>query len=107
MAARLLFESAPDMYMRFSGGRERALVTLERAFHEPGNLASGDVTWLAEVDGEPAAVMAGFPVMQAAERSRAYLSLTLRGTPFWRWPSVLFLYWIGRASCRERVCLVV
>ena len=103
MAARLLFESAPDMYMRFSGGRERALVTLERAFHEPGNLASGDVTWLAEVDGQPAAAMAGFPVMQAAERSRAYLSLTLRGTPFWRWPGVLFLYWIGgRASPAPR-----
>jgi ribosomal protein S18 acetylase RimI-like enzyme len=103
VAARLLFESAPDMYMRFSGGRERALATLERAFHEPGNLASGDVTWLAEVDGEPAAVMAGFPVIQAAERSRAYLGLTLRGTPFWRWPSVLFLYWIGgRASPAPR-----
>ena len=53
MAARLLFESAPDMYGRFSGGRERALATLERAFSEPGNLASGDVTWVGEVDGRP------------------------------------------------------
>src|SRR5919198_700415 len=95
VAARLLFESAPDMYMRFSGGRERALATLERAFGEPGNLASGDVTWLAELDGRTAAVMAGFPVAQAATRSRAYLGLTLRGTPFWRWPGVLRLYWLG------------
>jgi ribosomal protein S18 acetylase RimI-like enzyme len=95
VAARLLFESAPDMYMRFSGGRERAIATLERAFGEPGNLASADVTWLAEVDGRPAAVMAGFPVAQAALRSRAYLGFTLRGTPFWRWPGVLRLYWLG------------
>jgi ribosomal protein S18 acetylase RimI-like enzyme len=101
--ARLLFESAPDMYMRFSGGRERALATLESAFGEPGNLASGDVTWLAEIDGLPAAVMAGFPVAQAAARSRAYLGLTLRGTPFWRWPGVLRLYWMGgRASPKPR-----
>jgi ribosomal protein S18 acetylase RimI-like enzyme len=103
VAARLLFESAPDMYMRFSGGRERALATLERAFNEPGNLASGDVTWVAELDGRPAAVMAGFPVAQAAVRSRAYLGLTLRGTPFWRWPGVLRLYWLGgRASPAPR-----
>ena len=103
VAARLLFESAPDMYMRFSGGRERALATLERAFHEPDNLASGDVIWIAEIDGQPAAVMAGFPVIQAAERSRAYLDLTLRGTPFWRWPGVLYLYCIGgRASPAPR-----
>ena len=103
MAALLLFESAPDMYMRFSGGRERALATLERAFDEPGNLASGDVAWVAELDGRPAAVMAGFPVVQAALRSRAYLGLTLRGTPFWRWPGVLRLYWLGgRASPAPR-----
>jgi ribosomal protein S18 acetylase RimI-like enzyme len=103
VAAQLLFESAPDMYMRFSGGRERAIATLERAFGEPGNLASGDVTWLAEVDGRPAAVMAGFPVEQAALRSRAYLGLTLRGTPLWRWPGVLRLYWLGgRASPTPR-----
>jgi ribosomal protein S18 acetylase RimI-like enzyme len=101
--ARLLFESAPDMYMRFSGGRERALATLERAFDEPGNLASEEVAWIAEVNGSPAAAMAAFPVAQAAERSRAYMDLTLRGTPFWRWPGVLRLYWVGgRASPKPR-----
>jgi ribosomal protein S18 acetylase RimI-like enzyme len=94
-AALLLFESAPDMYMRFSGGRERALATLERAFSEPGNVASGDITWLVELDGRPAAAMAAFPVSEASARSQAYLRLTLRGTPFWRWPSTLRLYWVG------------
>ena len=94
-AARLLFESAPDMYQRFSGGHERALATLEHAFGEPGNLASGEVTWLAEVDGSPAAAMAAFPVSEASARSRAFLRLALRGSRFWRWPGTLRLYWIG------------
>ena len=101
--ARLLFESAIDMYERFSGGRERALATLEQAFDTPGNLASIEVTWVAEVDGQPAAAMAAFPVSEAAERSRAYIDLTLRGTPFWRWPGVMRLYWMGgRASPKPR-----
>lgn len=101
--ARLLFESAADMYERFSGGRERAIATLERAFDTPGNLASREVTWLAEVDGKPAAAMAAFPVSEAPERSRAYMDLTLRGTPFWRWPGVMRLYWVGgRASPKPR-----
>ena len=101
--ARLLFESAVDMYERFSGGRERALAALEQAFDTPGTLASMEAVWLAEVDGRPAAAMAAFPVSEAAERSRAYMDLTLRGTPFWRWPGVMRLYWMGgRASPRPR-----
>jgi ribosomal protein S18 acetylase RimI-like enzyme len=91
------------MYMRFSGGRERALATLEHAFGEPGNLASGEISWVAEVDGHPAAAMAAFPVAEAAVRSHAYLGHTLRGTPFYRWPGVLRLYWMGgRASPKPR-----
>jgi ribosomal protein S18 acetylase RimI-like enzyme len=101
--AQLLFESAPEMYMRFSGGRERALATLARAFAEPGNVASGEVTWLVELDGRPAAAMAAFPVSEAGARSRAFLGLALRCTPVWRWPSTLRLYWVGgRASPKPR-----
>ena len=101
--ARLLFESAPDMYMRFSAGRERALATLERAFAEPGNVASGEVAWLVELNGRPAAAMAAFPVAEAGLRSRAFLRLTLRGTPVWHWPSTLRLYWTGgRATPKPR-----
>jgi GNAT superfamily N-acetyltransferase len=101
--ARLLFESAVDMYERFSGGRERALATLERAFDMPGNLASAEAVWVAELDGSIAAAMAAFPVSEAGDRSRAYLDLTLKGTPLWRWPGVMRLYWSGgRASPRPR-----
>ena len=99
----LLFESAPDMYERFSGGRRRALATISRAFEEPGTVASCEVVWVVELDGQIAAAMAAFPVAEAADRSRAYLGLALRGTPFWHWPATLRLYSAGgRASPRPR-----
>lgn len=97
--APLLHESAAVMYNRFAGGRERALRTLERAYHEPGNSAGADAVWIAEVEGRVAAAMAGFPVDEALPRSRAFLHLALRGSPVWRWPGALRLYWLGgRAS---------
>jgi GNAT superfamily N-acetyltransferase len=97
--ARLLHLSAADMYDRFTGGRERALRVLERAFETPGNLASAECVWVAEVDGEVGAAMAAFPVDEAHVRSRAFLRLALRGSPFWRWPGTLWLYRAGgRAS---------
>jgi ribosomal protein S18 acetylase RimI-like enzyme len=47
--------------------------------------------------------MSAFPVAEAAERSRAYLRLALRGTPVWRWAGTLRLYSAGgRASPRPR-----
>jgi ribosomal protein S18 acetylase RimI-like enzyme len=97
--APLLHESAAVMYNRFAGGRERALRTLERAYHEPGNSAGADAVWIAELEGRVAAAMAGFPVDEALPRSRAFLRLALRGSPVWRWPGALRLYWLGgRAS---------
>lgn len=97
--APLLHESAALMYNRFAGGRERALRTLERAYHEPGNSAGADAVWIAELEGRVAAAMAGFPVDEALPRSRAFLRLALRGSPVWRWPGALRLYWLGgRAS---------
>ena len=87
------------MYDRFSGGHERALRLLERAFETPGNLASAECVWVADVGGELAGAMAAFPVDEAHERSRAFLRLTLRTTPAWRWPRTLRLYRAGgRAS---------
>jgi ribosomal protein S18 acetylase RimI-like enzyme len=97
--ATLLHESGAETYDRFAGGRERALRTLERAFHEPGNSAGADTVWVAEFEGRAAAAMAAFPVDEALARSRAFLGLALRGSPVWRWPRALRLYWLsGRAS---------
>jgi ribosomal protein S18 acetylase RimI-like enzyme len=101
--AELVFESAPDMYERFSGGRQRALSIITRAFQEQGTVASSEVVWVVELDGRIAAAMAAFPVAEAAERSRAYLRLALRATPLWRWPGTLRLYSAGgRASPKPR-----
>jgi ribosomal protein S18 acetylase RimI-like enzyme len=94
-AARLLHHSAADMYNRFAGGQDRALRLLERSLAEPGNASSGDVVWVAEVDGRVAAAMAAFPVDEAVARSAAFLRLALRTAPPWRWPRALMLYWAG------------
>ena len=95
VAARLLHESAADMYDRFAGGRERALRLLERSLARPGNASSGEVVWLAELSGRVAAGMAGFPVAEAVGRSAAGLRLALRSAPPWVWLPALRLYWVG------------
>ena len=94
-AARLLHLSAADMYDRFTGGRERALRVLERSLSEPGNASSAETIWLVEIDERPVGVMAAFPVDEAGDRSRAFLSLALRSAPPWHWPKALYLYWVG------------
>ena len=97
--AELLYVSAGAIYDRFAGDRERALEALERAFDSPGNAASAERIWVAELDGEVAGAMAAFPVDEAADRSRAFLRLALRHSPAWRWPGALRLYLAGgRAS---------
>jgi ribosomal protein S18 acetylase RimI-like enzyme len=93
--ARLLHLSAADMYDRFAGGRERALRVLERSLAEPGNASSAETIWVVELDGQLAGAMAAFPVDEAGDRSRAFLSLALHGSPPWRWPTSLYLYWAG------------
>src|ERR687892_423277 len=93
--AELLHHSAADMYDRFAGGRERALRVLRRSLGEPGNASSAEVVWVAAVDGQVAGAMAAFPVDEAAIRARAFLGLALRGSPPWRWPVALYIYWAG------------
>jgi ribosomal protein S18 acetylase RimI-like enzyme len=90
--ARLLHESAPRIYERFVGGRELALAVLELAFATPGNVASREVVWVAELDGRPAAAMSAFALTEGATRSRAFLRVTLRRVAPWRWWRTLQLY---------------
>ena len=97
--AALLHLSAVGMYDTFAGGRQRALTLIERAFAEPGNAHSAEAVWVAELDGALAGAMAAFPVEESLPRARAFLGLTLRVAPPWRWPRTLYLYWAGgRAS---------
>ncbi len=95
VAARLVHESAGGLYDRFAGGPERARRILRKAFAQPNSNASVEVIWVAELDGEVAAAMAAFPVEQTPRRARAFLNLTLRSLPPWRWPATLRLYYAG------------
>lgn len=95
VAARLVHESAGGLYDRFAGGPERAQRVLRKAFGKRSSNASAEVMWVAELDGEVAAAMAAFPADQAPRRARAFLNLTLRSLPPWRWPAALRLYHAG------------
>jgi ribosomal protein S18 acetylase RimI-like enzyme len=94
-AARLVHESAGGVYDRFAGGAERAQAVLRDAFGRTGSNASAEVMWVAELNGEVVAAMAAFPVEETPRRARAFLALTLRSLPPWRWPSTLRLYYAG------------
>lgn len=99
LVAPLVYESAAQMYDRFTGGRRVAVRLLERSVERPGNTSSAEVVTLAELGGEAAGAMAAFPVAEAAVRARAFLGLMLRTLPPWRLPGGLWLYWAGgRAS---------
>jgi ribosomal protein S18 acetylase RimI-like enzyme len=91
----LLYVSATGMYDRFTGGRQRALQVLERAFVRDGTSASAEVVTVAELDGRVAAAVAAFPVQESAPRAGAFLRVTLGTIPPWRWPGALRLYWAG------------
>lgn len=83
------------MYDRFTGGRERAIRLLSRAFEEGGNNASREVITVAEVDGRVGGALAGFPVHETVGRAGRFLRLALRTIPPWRWPGAMRLYWSG------------
>ncbi len=83
------------MYDRFAGSRERALKLLERSVETPGNSSSAEIVTVAEQDETVAGALAAFPVGEAALRSRAFLSLTVRSIPPWRWFGAAWLFWAG------------
>jgi GNAT superfamily N-acetyltransferase len=103
----LMHESAPAIYDRFAGGRHRALATLERAFAEPGNVASREVIRVAEVDGRVAAAMAAFPLAEGGDRSRSFLRITLRRLPPWRWWAALRVFSGGGVAVQPEDSLYV
>jgi ribosomal protein S18 acetylase RimI-like enzyme len=60
-----------------------------------GTNASREVVTVAELNGTIAGAMAAFPVEEAGFRARAFLRVTLRNLPLWRWPAALRLYQAG------------
>jgi ribosomal protein S18 acetylase RimI-like enzyme len=100
-AVPLLLGSAEAVYTRYAGGTERALAVLHTAFTRDGNIASAEITSVAEVGGEVVAVLAGFPLGEEASRSRAFLGVTLRSLPPWRWPGAMRLFMTGARAGGE------
>jgi ribosomal protein S18 acetylase RimI-like enzyme len=97
--APLLYLSAPAMYDRLGGGRDRAERLIRRAFDRSGNSTSREVVTVAEHAGEVAGALVAFAVPEAMQRARAFLRVTMGGIPPWRWPGALRLYWqAGRAA---------
>lgn len=95
--ALLLYQSAGGMYDRYAGSRELALRALDHALRSDGTAASADVVTVAEIGGRVAGAMASMPFAEWTPRANAFLRVTLRSIPPWRWPSALWLY---RASGR-------
>ncbi len=96
-AAALLYESAGGMYARYAGSRKLAERTLGRALAREGTTASADVTRVAQLDGRVAGAMSAMAFDEWTPRAHAFLRVTLRSIPPWRWPAALWLY---RASGR-------
>lgn len=98
VAAALLYESAGGIYDRYAGSRRLAERALGRALASEGTTASADVVCVAELDGRVAGAMAAMPFHEWTPRAQAFLRVTLRSVPLWRWPAALWLY---RASGRS------
>ncbi len=96
-AVPLLYESSGGMYDRYAGSRALAERAIARALEREGTTASADVVWVAELDGRVVGAMAAMSYDEWTPRAHAFLRVTLRTIPPWRWLSALLLY---RASGR-------
>lgn len=95
--AAILYESSGGLYDRYAGNRRLAERALRRGLGSPGTSSSADVVTVAEIDGRVAGAMAAMPFREWTPRANAFLRVTLRAIPPWRWPQALWLY---RASGR-------
>lgn len=92
-----LYESSGGMYDRYAGSRALAERAITRALEAEGTSASPDVVYVAEVEGRVAGAMAAMSYSEWTPRANAFLRVTLRSIPFWRWPGAIGTY---RASAR-------
>jgi ribosomal protein S18 acetylase RimI-like enzyme len=95
VVARLLYETATGMYDIYAGGSRRALRILRAAYRRPGNSASREIVWVAELEGEVAGAVAAFPVAEGDRRASRFLRVTLVRTPPWKWPATLRIFNTG------------
>jgi ribosomal protein S18 acetylase RimI-like enzyme len=93
--APILYESSGGLYDRYAGSRKLAERTIARALEREGSTASGEVVWVAELDGQTAGAMAAMAFVEWTARAHAFLRTTLRTIPPWRWPGALWIYQAG------------
>ena len=99
--ARLLYESAAGRYDLFAGGRDRALRLLAVTVATPGNDTSREGVLVAELDGEVAGALAGFPAGDMKARRRRWLRLAYRRRAPWHWPRMARVAAAGAAVAHE------
>ncbi len=95
--APILYESSGGLYDRYAGSRALAERAISRALSRDGTTASPDVVYVAELGGQVAGAMAAMPYADWTPRAHAFLRVTLRSIPPWRWPRAIAVY---RASGR-------
>lgn len=87
--AELLYASAHSYYDAFAGGEQRARGLLRRLYPRDGHSASWQVCLVAEVEGAPAGVMAGFPARESPRYSRHFVALAMRHLAPGAWPGAI------------------
>lgn len=95
--APILYESSGGLYDRYAGSRALAERAITRALGVEGTTASAEVVYVADIDGRVAGAMAAMAYSEWTPRAQAFLRVTLRSIPFWRWPAAIGTY---RASAR-------
>lgn len=94
-APDLLYLSAAAHYDRFAGSRERALRILRALYGQAGHSASYEVCLVAELEGRPAGVLAGFPVEEEGRYTRRFLRGAMLRIPLTRWPGIARSMWVA------------
>jgi GNAT superfamily N-acetyltransferase len=75
-AAGLVFDAAPQAYTAVAGSAERARDAIAQLWRTPGHSASFEHAVVAELDGQLAGVLIGFP---ARDRYRLHAALLRKG----------------------------
>ena len=83
--AALLYESSGGMYDRYAGSRKLAERALAERCHR-GHHRERRVVWVAELDGAGRRRDGGHALDEWTPRAHAFLRVTLRSIPPWRWP---------------------
>jgi GNAT superfamily N-acetyltransferase len=88
-AAGLVFDAAADAYTPLAGSAERARRILSEMWSRPGHSASFEHALVAEVDGQIAGVLIGFPARDRYVLHRRLLLASLRHLSLTRWPLLI------------------